>query len=186
MERLTAILRSTAWLGALLAVLAGAIAYEAFSLYRAERYNRIIAEPQTIQVTDATPPELVFAKAHERAAAGDRPEALRLYGMLLNRGDTALRARVRYNLGTLYLQDAAALWNAKGVLEYIRVNTLVSAAKENLEEALRLEPANWDARFNLEYAHRITPPPKEKPKSDFRGSKSSVFATLPTIPGGGP
>jgi mxaK protein len=166
--------------------LLAALAYEGHALYRAERHNLLVADPARIEIDDATPPALVFARAYERAEAGDRTEALRLYGTILHRGDETLRARVHYNLGTLYLQEAARLWNAQGVLEYIRVNTLLGEAKEHLGEALRLAPDDWDARYNLEYAHRITPPPKEPPKSDFKGTKNSVFATLPTIPGGGP
>lgn len=169
----------------LLVVLAAGAWYEGWALYRAERLNRRLADPAGIAVADDTAPELVFAKAAVLANS-DRQESLRLYSTLLQRGDAALRERVRYNLGTLYLQEAAQLWNARGVLEYVRVNTLVAEAKEHLREALRLNPENWDARFNLEYACRITPPPKEKPKADFQGSKSSVFATLPSIPGGGP
>jgi mxaK protein len=171
---------------AVLAVLLAGALSEGFALYRADRHNRLIAAPGEIEIAGGTAPALVFAKACDLARKGDRQEAVRLYGTLVNRGDAHFRARVRYNLGTLYLRDAAELWNAKGVLEYIRVNTLVAAAKENLREALRLEPEYWDARYNLEYAHRITPPPKEKPKADFQGSKSSVFATLPSLPGGGP
>jgi mxaK protein len=72
------------------------------------------------------------------------------------------------------------------VLEHARVDTLVELAKESYRAALRLNPDNWDARYNLEYAFRITPPPKERAKSDFQGSKSSVFATMPSLPGGGP
>lgn len=170
---------------ALAALLAGA-AYEGAELWRDSRDNALIAEPSRIVIDNATPPAVVFAKAHDAARHGDAQEALRLYGTLTQAGDADFRARVHYNLGTLYLRDAAKLWNARGVLEYVRVNTLVAAAKENLRESLRLEPENWDARYNLEYAYRITPPPKEKPKSDFKASKGSVYATIPSLPGGGP
>jgi mxaK protein len=147
--------------------------------------NGLISQPLSAKPDDAAPPELVFARAYA-LAQNDRAEAARLYGVLLEKGDAPFRARVRYNLGTLYLQDAARLWNAKGVLEYVRVNTLVAAAKEHLREALRLAPSHWNARYNLEYAYRITPPPKEQPKSDFKASKGSVYATIPSLPGGAP
>jgi mxaK protein len=178
--------RSPALIRALLALLLAGAGYESYALYRISHDNRLIADRAGIEINEATAPELVFAKAYETARTGDRQEALHLYGTLLYRGDKRFQARVRYNLGTLYLQDAAALWNAKGVLEYVRVNTLVAAAKENFREALRLKPDHWDARYNLEYAYRITPPPKEKPKSDFKASKGSVYATIPSLPGGGP
>ena len=166
-------------------LLAGA-ACEGWAWLRAASGNRLIAAPERIGTDSAAAPELIFAKAHALSRSGDTQEALRLYGSLTDAGEPRFRARVRYNLGTLYLEDAAKLWNAKGVLEYVRVNTLVAAAKEQLREALRLEPELWDARYNLEYAYRITPPPKELPKSDFKASKGSVYATMPSLPGGGP
>lgn len=147
--------------------------------------NAEIATPETIVVTDASPPELVFARAHWLESR-EPLEAIRLYGSILQRSSPGLMARIRYNLGSLYLKDAAKIWKKNGLSEYIRINTLLGAAKDNLRESLSIEPSNWQARFNLEYAERITPPPKERPKNDFQGNKGSVFATLPTIPGGGP
>ena len=147
--------------------------------------NGEIDDPEHIELTADAPPELVFARAHWLESR-DPLEAIRLYGTILQRSSPELLARIRYNLGSLYLKDAAKLWKKSGLSEYIRINTLLGAAKDNLRDSLRLDPSNWPARFNLEYAERITPPPKERPKNDFQGNKGSVFATLPTIPGGGP
>ena len=141
--------------------------------------------PEQIVLSDASTPELIFARAHW-LEGHDPLEAIRLYGTILQKSPPELMARIRYNLGSLYLKDAAKIWKKHGLSEYIRINTLLSAAKDNLRDALALDPTNWQARFNLEYAERITPPPKERPKNDFQGNKGSVFATLPTIPGGGP
>ncbi|WP_133717718.1 tetratricopeptide repeat protein [Methylocaldum gracile] len=171
--------------GLLAAVLAGVV-YESYAVFRIARQNTLISQPERVEVDDKTPPVLVLAKAHRLERSGETQEALRLYTSILDRGDERLREQVHYNLGTLYLREAAQLWNAKGVLEYVRVNTLVALAKEQLQKTLRLNPANWDARFNLEYAHRITPPAKEREKADWHGAKPSVFATVPTIPGGAP
>jgi len=132
------------------------------------------------------PEVLRFAKAFYLAQEDEVAEAIRLYNGLRDSDDLGLRERALHNLATLYLRDAAGLWNSRGVLEYPRVLTLVELAKEHYREVLRLNPGNWDARHNLEYAYRITPPPREKPKADFQGTKSSVFATLPGLPGGGP
>jgi len=175
-----------AWFFALLLLCVAGAAYQGYTLVRIDALNRTIADPANLQVDEHTPPPLVFAKARRLARDGDHQEATRLYSTLLHTADKTIRARALHNLATIYLQDAAGLWNARGVLEYARVNTLVELAKENYREALRLDPDNWDARYNLEYAYRITPPPKEKPKSDWTGTKSSVFSTLPGIGGGGP
>lgn len=147
--------------------------------------NGQIEAPDQIVLSDESSPELIFARAHW-LENHDPLEAIRLYGTILQRSPKELRARVRYNLGALYLKDAARIWKKNGLSEYIRINTLLGAAKDNLRESLALDSNNWQARFNLEYAERITPPPKERPKNDFQGNKGSVFATLPTIPGGGP
>ncbi|MGX2041516.1 MxaK protein [Methylocaldum sp. MU1018] len=169
----------------LAALLAGAV-YESHAVFRITRQNDLIAHPERIEVDGETPPVLVFAKARQLERAGETQAALRLYGSILGRGDEHFRERMHYNLGTLYLREAAVLWNAKGVLEYVRVNTLVALAKEQLQDAVRLNPDDWNARFNLEYAHRITPPAKEREKAGWHGAKPSVFATVPTIPGGAP
>lgn len=154
--------------------------------WRAGSLDQQIAAPATIDLTEETRPELIFAAARWKDEHGDYQQALSLYSSVQHTGGPDFQARVSYNMGTIYLREAARLWHAVGVLEYARVNTLVQQAKESYQAVLRIDPENWNARFNLEYAFRITPPPKERPKADFQGSKTSVFSTLPTLPGGGP
>ena len=186
MARLTRTLLSSWLLGTLLAIVLAGGARAGWVLYTLHQHNAQLATPEQIEDGPEADPLLVFAKAYHLQQHGDPLEAIRLYGSLLTQGDAPFRARVRYNLGTLYLRDAAKLWKERGLLEYARINTLLAAAKDNLRESLTLNPDQWDARYHLEYAYRITPPPKERPKNDFQGNKGSVFATLPTIPGGGP
>lgn len=169
---------------ALLAMLAGTV-HAIHVMISVNELNAELEFPEQIELTAESPPELIFARAHW-LEQNEPLEAIRLYGTIIQRSPPELMARIRYNLGSLYLKDAAKLWKKNGLSEYIRINTLLGAAKDNLRESLALDPTNWQARFNLEYAERITPPPKERPKNDFQGNKGSVFATLPTIPGGGP
>ena len=164
----------------------GFATYEGLEWSRFQRYNRALADPARIAVQDDTAPELVFAAARAQAERGNPQDALRLYNSVAREPPPEFRERVHYNVANLHLREAAPIWNAVGVLEHARVAMLVELAKENYRAALRLNPDDWDARYNLEYAHRITPPPKERAKSDFQGSKSSVFATMPSLPGGGP
>jgi mxaK protein len=170
-------------LGAAFLLLAASIGLRVWDGYRLDRWS---AAPDTIEITEATPPELVFAAARWKDEQGDYQQALSLYGSVQQAGSHEFQAAVRYNMATIYLRESAKLWNAVGVLEHARVSTLVQMAKENYQAVLRIEPENWDARFNLEYAYRITPPPRERPKADFQGTKTSVFSTLPSLPGGGP
>ena len=171
----------------LLAILAlGGAAYQGYLLYRLEALNHAIANPDLVEVDENTLDALIFAKAMHLDHTGNSIEASRLYARLRNSQDLDLRTRAFHNLGTIYLRDAAKRWNERGVLDYAYVSSQVELAKENYREALRLNPGDWDARFNLEYAWRITPPPKERPKSDFNATKPSVYSTLPGLPGGGP
>jgi mxaK protein len=165
--------------------LSGAV-YQVTILYKLEELKHAISNPDNIIVDENTPPILIFAKAIRLDQTGNSGEAIRLYASLRNTQDSDLRTRAFHNLAGIYLRDGANHWNAQGVLDYAHVSTQVELAKQNYREALRLNPDDWDARYNLEYAWRITPPPKEKPKSDFQGSKSSVYSTLPGLPGGGP
>ena len=150
--------------------------------------NRSIATPSIIEEEGLAdrPPLLAFAKAYDFQQQHQPLHAIRLYGLALQGSKDRQAEDIRYNLGTLYLDDAFKLWKSHGLNEYIRINTLLAASKDHLKEALRMNPLNQDARFNLELAYRITPPPKERPKNDFQGNKGSVFATIPAIPGGGP
>jgi mxaK protein len=173
------------WWLALAFSLAG-VSFTSFQWVRTLHRNQIMADPSDLIIQDDTPEPLQFAKAYQFAEHGEIQEAQRIYNGLRQIENPALRERVLYNLGTLYLQEAAKVWLVHGVKEYVRVSTLVDLAKENLRGSLRLNPANTNAQFNLEYAYRITPPPREKPKADFKGTKASIFATIPGIPGGGP
>ncbi len=162
------------------------IIVQGFKLYTIYSLQQAIEHPDAIIVDENTPSKLIFAKAMHLTQIGKTGEAIRLYSSLRNTKDLDLRARSMHNLANIYLHDGAQHWNARGVLDYNYVTTQVELAKQNYREALRINPDNWDARYNLEYALRITPPPKEKPKSDFKGTKPSVFSTLPGLPGGGP
>ena len=186
MARMKQWLLSPVMISVILILGLGGMVNEGLQLNSLHHYNQQLQKPSEIEIDSKSSPDLVFAKAYSLQKTGQPLEAIRLYGTLIQSGDKHFRARVRYNLGTLYLHDAAKIWKDKGLSEYIRINTLLSAATDNLRESLSLEPEQWDARYNLEYAYRITPPPREKPKADFQGSKGSVFATLPALPGGGP
>ena len=185
MDRLMRTLLHPWLLRTLLVIMIGGAIHAVHEMTRINEMNDQLDDPDHIELTLDTPPELIFARAHWLETR-DPMEAIRLYGDILQKSDASLRARIHYNLGTLYLKDAAKIWKKFGLSEYIRINTLLGAAKDHLRETLIDDPSHWQARYNLEYAERITPPPKERPKNDFQGNKGSVFATLPAIPGGGP
>ena len=95
-------------------------------------------------------------------------------------------SEIEYDLGTVYLAEARQLWIQSGVLEHARIHTLLNLARQHLRACLLNDPDHRDAILHLEYAWRITPPPREMPKSDMRGHKGSLFSTTPGLTGGGP
>ena len=156
-------------------------------IYSRWTFNSLIENPENITQPDTElPPEVLFAKARYLNQQGDYQQALRLYLLIEKSGDQDFQNKVQYNMGVIYLQQAAKLWNAKGVWEYSQINTLLDLAEQYLREVLAHKPEHWQARFNLEYALRIRPPAKEQEKADWQGHKSSVHAIMPGIPVGGP
>lgn len=167
----------------ILCLLTGAAAIEGYGLYRDHRFNRILAQGG---VSTGGDPLLSAAYANRLAERGQWQQAVRIYNRILPDSRDGLKSSFHYNLGTLYLQEAARRWHKRGVWDYSRVVTLLGLAREHLREAVRLDPADLNARYNLEYALRIQPPPRERQPSKWRGHKQSVFATLPGMPKGGP
>jgi len=176
--------RNVGWRGLALLITVALLA-ECFWFLRLARINNEIRDAST-EVSATDDPYLRFAKSWRTARDGDAYAAIREYALLSSSEDALLRERVNYNIGTLYLEQADALWQSSGLLEFERVTTLLTLAKQYLIETLRMNPLNTDARYNLEYAGRITPPPRETEAPKWQGTKSSVFSTLPGLPGGGP
>ncbi|MCX8050149.1 MAG: MxaK protein [Methylohalobius sp.] len=160
--------------------------WEGVQAYRAIRHNQALATIDRLQPQEDTAPELLAAKANRHAQEGKWELATRCYVQALSRAEGQLKQKLHYNLGTLYLREAAKLWNQQGVWAYSHVVTLLGLAREHLRESVRLDPDDLEARYNLEYALRITPPPREREPAKWQGTKSSVFSIMPGSPQGGP
>lgn len=174
---------------ALKAILLGlslAMIFEAFHVYGLFRIERALEKPEAIAIEEDTPVELIFAKARYLSQQGDFQAALQLYQRMSQKAGSKYFESAKYNMGHIYLTEAARLWNQQGVYAYSQVLTWSRLAQRAFREVLAVNPSNWDARFNLEYALRIALPPREVEKANWTGHKSSVHAIYPGIPGGGP
>jgi mxaK protein len=83
-------------------------------------------------------------------------EALRVYQAVAAREEapTALLAMAWYNMGNLYLRQAMQEFEAgRRDSAFVRADR----AKHAYRRALRLEPAHWDAKYNLETAMYLRP-----------------------------
>jgi mxaK protein len=159
---------------------------EATQWFRIRQINRAVANPEAVIINEDSPVEIIFAKAWHLDRSGEIQDALRLYNSIEHRADSAAFERIKYNMGHIYLTEAARYWNEQGVWAYSEVLTWSALAQKAFRDVLLLNPSNWDARFNLEFALRISPPPRETEKADWTGQKSSVHSIYPGIPGGGP
>lgn len=173
-------------LTAVLVVLLLAAIVEFSILYRLHAVNRRILSPHTIEAAEGLRVHLAFARAWHLQSRGEVQQALQLYNEVENRAGSAMKQNVQYNMGTLYLEQAARHWNSHGVRAYSEVTTWTGLAERSFRQVLKHDPGHWDARYNLEYTLRLKPPPREVEKADWSGHKSSVHSIYPGIPGGSP
>lgn len=120
-------------------------------LHQAERINSAIAATH-ISAVDNAVPEVQLAHALSLARAGQFTAALKLYKSLLDASDE-IRLPALYDLGNLNMREA--LKNGQG--EAQRFMPLIELAKQSYRDDLRGNPADWDARYNLERALWLSP-----------------------------
>jgi mxaK protein len=100
----------------------------------------------------STVPQAQLAQAIALAKAGKFTTALKAYKALLDATDE-VRLPALYNLGNLNMREA--LENGQG--EAQRALPLIELAKQSYRDDLRSNPADWDARYNLERALWLSP-----------------------------
>jgi len=120
-------------------------------LHHTERINAAIATAH-ICAADSTVPQAQLAEALSLARAGQFTAALKMYKSLLDASDE-VRLAALYDLGNLNMREA--LKNGQG--EAQRFIPLIELAKQSYRDDLRSNPADWDARYNLERALWLSP-----------------------------
>jgi mxaK protein len=140
---------------------AGLTAHQGWLLYRSNRINAAIASVDA-SAFDPAVPEARFARALALARAGESESATKAYKALLREGRRDLQERARFNLGNLYLRDALQL----GAIPTFESLPLVELAKQSYRDLLREQPADWDARYNLERALRLAPESEQQAEEE--------------------
>jgi len=175
----------TRWVLALLALTAFAAVFDAAVLWRAARTNALIASGQPIADAPGQPPELRFAQAHalaqSQAASGARDAALNRYRAL--QSDPRLGPAARFNSANLLVRQAVEV---RASTQPGQAIALLELAKEYYRDVLRDDPAQWDARYNLERAQRLLPDPDEDdagPLGEERNRERAVTTMRGYSPG---
>jgi mxaK protein len=140
--------------------------------WRAERWNDAIATGR-LPTTPAAglPEEVRFAQAAAQAASGAEEGALHAYRAL--QSSTAIGQAARYNGANVLMRQA---FRVRATDQPGQAIPLIELAKEGYREILRNDPAQWDARYNLERAQRLLPDPDDADTSPAEGSRNAERA----------
>lgn len=136
--------------GVVAAVCAAAAITYGVRLHRANQINEAIANSSRVNRSEV--PEAQLAEALALAKAGKFNAAVKAYKALLDAPDE-VRLAALYDLGNLNMREA--LKNGQG--EAQRALPLIELAKQSYRDDLRVNPGDWDARYNLERALWIAP-----------------------------
>jgi mxaK protein len=148
--------RRTRCVVGLLLLVAMALAFDGWQLWRADRDNAVIASRAPIAAAPELTPELRFARAYAQAASEPGEKALNAYRSLHD--EPRLGPAARFNSANLLLRQAVEVRKGKEPGQAI---ALIELGKEMYRDLLREQPQNWDARYNLERAQRLLPDPEE-------------------------
>jgi mxaK protein len=102
------------------------------------------------------------------------------------RADAAIRVRMLYNMANARMRAAVG---AIGKGDYDKAIPLVTLAKSEYRTALRLDPANWDAKYNLDIAMRLVrdlPQAVGEDEEKPLQTPEKLWTDLPGVPKGLP
>ncbi len=174
-----------------LAVSLAGFVYSAGTLYSIHHDNNLIRQlisgkDVAVNKVISGEPELRLARAFYFKQKHRYDEALSTLSLVMDKGDRKFQAKVRYNLGNLYLEQAIQQAKAMNINEAM---PLAGLAKQAYRQALALDSSNWDAKYILEVAMRLLPemdrvdmPDDDSPKNQ----KSQLWTTVPGFPRGLP
>lgn len=148
--------RTTRIAWALLALLLAASAIDGVRLWRQQRWNDRIVSGTLPADAARLPVQARFARAYLQETQGMHEAALQRYRAL--HGDPAVGQAARYNTANLLMREAAVL---RAGPEPAKAIALIELAKQFYRDVLRIDPQQWDARYNLERAQRLLPDPEE-------------------------
>ena len=161
------------------ALLAATVVASALRLAQAERVDRALARAAAPDPADRDLPEARFAQALALGASGRYEPALRAHKALVQSEHGPLREAALYNLGNLHLREAMKA----GASAPETAAPLVELAKQGYRDALRADPGDWDARYNLERALQLAPEVDEQAADDSEPEPDKEL-TITTAPAG--
>jgi mxaK protein len=126
---------------------------QALRLRQAARVNVAITQAADPAGRPGDFAEARFAHALALSRTGGYEAALAAHKALVQSERGPLRTAALYNLGNLHLRQALR----NGTARATEALPLVELAKQGYRDALRADPRDWDARYNLERALWLAP-----------------------------
>ena len=158
--------------------------------YGAWRDNATInalAAGEDVQIDpERASPAVLFARAYYLLKRDRIDEAQVLLDQANFRADARTRVLMLYDAGNTRLRASfAAIERGK----FDRATSLVNLAKEDYNQALRLDPQAWDVKYNLDVAARLVRDlpqiePSEEPLQ--QEPRKDLWSDLPGVPRGAP
>jgi len=131
-------------------------------------------------------PAVLFARAYHLLKRDRLDEAQDLLDQANFRADAKTRVLMLYDAGNTRLRASFA---AIERVKFDRATSLVNLAKEDYNQALRLDPQAWDVKYNLDVAARLVRDlpqiaPSEEPLQ--QEPRKDLWSDLPGVPRGAP
>lgn len=152
-------MKGGAIVGVALALISGSMAlYDAYQLYDASDFNADLDNGRYTRAGEHPSLNGKLAHAYSLHSRGRMDEAVKLYAQIEETAGGPLRQVVMFNLATLYLQRAIATAQQGRDVSL----PLIELAKESYRQLLRVNSDDWDAKYNLELAIRLSPEPDDE------------------------
>lgn len=179
--------RKIVWLLAIMSAIW--FGYAVGDFFRTERANRNIRELVSrhdvpIDIRRASPQE-ILARINESLRRDQIDDAQATLSAATGNLPPNVRASALYNIAntrTLLAGESVRTGNLDGAA------ALINVAKAEYRLALKLDPENWDARFNVDVAMRIVRdlPLGDNPDTKTPAEPKKLWTDLPGIPQGLP
>lgn len=144
---------------AALALTAGSVmVHQGYRAYDASRFNRDLVAGKYSRAGNHASLNGQLARAYALQRSGRFEEVVKGYAQVEAAADDELERVVLFNLATLYLERAVGSVDDGRDVSL----PLIELAKETFRQLLRVQSGDWDAKYNLELAIRISPEPEDE------------------------
>jgi mxaK protein len=144
-----------------------------------------LADNHDIAVAQDSAPKLLFARAYFLITHRRLDDAQAMTSLFDLRGNSKARADLHYDLGNGRL---LAAFDKIDSADFDAAGALVGLAQEDYIEAMRLNPDDWDARYNFDVAARLVRqyPSFTNYPDPRRAGPRPIWTELPNVPRGEP